>query len=89
MNSLETGISAEAFRSALEHHDFAAADRLLRIYTAAIGPEEIENTQRLIVWALGETRLHKARSSEALMLATRFLEAYAPQSDRHTWTIVA
>lgn len=82
--------SADAFQSAIETHDFQHAAELLQEYVADVHTQDqILQAQHLIRWAIGRTKMQKARLSEELMLASRLIEAYGARPPRHTWEVDA
>ena len=93
MNSVRTK-GAEAFRSALEAHDFVRARKALEEYLAWFrsGPrtvDEIRKARDLFEWGVRNTTAQKARISEDLMILKSVLEAYGPRPRSSTWRLEA
>jgi hypothetical protein len=83
----------EAFRSAVEAHDFSRAEAALRDYVGwfkseSRGPEEIESAKNLVQWGIGVTSAYKVKLVEELTRLKRVFDAYQPRSHTPTWRIV-
>jgi hypothetical protein len=83
----------EAFRSALEAHDFPRAETALRDYvtwfrSASRSREEIESARNLFKWGIDVTSTHRVRIAEELMRLKSVFDAYVPRKRTQTWRVV-
>ena len=92
MSSNRLPVHAEAFRSAVEQHDFVLAGQALQEYIACFRSgtrtaQEIEDAKHLFEWGVQITRTHEARLPEELMLLKRVFNAYGAPRRVHTWRL--
>ena len=83
----------EAFRSALEAHDFSRAEAALRDYITWFRSDsrdlpEIESARNLLQWGISVTSAHKVQLVEELTRLKRVFDAYLPRTCTQTWRIV-
>jgi hypothetical protein len=83
----------EAFRAAVEAHDFPRAETALRDYVTWFRSEsrdlqEIESAKNLLQWGIKVTSAHKVQIVEELTRLKRVFDAYLPRTHTQTWRIV-
>jgi hypothetical protein len=83
----------EAFRAAVEAHDFSRAEAALRDYVTWFRSEsrdlaEIESARNLLQWGISVTTAHKVQLVEELTRLKRVFGAYLPYTCSQTWRIV-
>jgi hypothetical protein len=83
----------EAFRAAVEAHDFSRAEAALRDYVIWFRSEsrdlpEIESARNLLQWGISVTTAHKVQLVEELTRLKRVFDAYMPRACTQTWRIV-
>jgi hypothetical protein len=83
----------EAFRSAIEAHDFPGAESALREYVAWFKSEsrslqEIEAARDLLAWGIQLTTVRRVRLTDELMRLRTVLDAYLPRKPFETWRVI-
>ncbi len=83
----------EAFRSALQAHDFPRAEEALREYitwfrSGERSPEEVESARDLLKWGIEITSNRKVRIAAELMRLKSVFDAYRPCASSQTLRVM-
>lgn len=83
----------EAFRSAVEAHDFSRAEAALRAYitwfrSGSRSRQEIKSAMDLFAWGISVTTARRLQMAEELMRLRTVLDAYLPRRPFETWRVI-